>query len=174
MSILGTIGYEQAKLGDFIATLLDASVECVLDVREVPLSRKPGFSKKALGEALGAAGINYIHIRALGDPKPGRDAARAGRFSEFREIYARHLATAGAQLALEQAGKEMLAAKCCLLCFERDPENCHRKVAADALSQAYTATVHHLFVNGAVESRGKRRISADAGKGCAPAQPTTW
>ncbi len=177
MRTLATIGYEQANLGDFIATLLDARVECVLDVRELPLSRKRGFSKRALSEALEAAGIRYAHIKALGDPKPGRDAARAGRFAEFRKIYARHLATAGAQAALEQAGELALSSRCCLLCFERDPENCHRKVVADSLSRLYSTDVLHLFVSSSVNSHersGKRRVRTGTGKGCASPQPTLW
>ncbi len=174
MSKLTTIGYEQASLDDFVATLLDASVERVLDVRELPLSRKRGFSKKSLNKALEAAGIGYLHIKALGDPKPGRDAARAGRFAEFRKIYARHLATPDAQLALEQAGQEILNAKCCLLCFERNPENCHRKVVADTLSQAYSMDVHHLFVNNVSVANAQRRINSGTGKGRTPPQPTAW
>jgi uncharacterized protein (DUF488 family) len=177
MPTLATIGYEQANLDDFIATLLLAGVECVLDVRELPLSRKRGFSKKALSEALAAAGLRYVHIKALGDPKLGREAARAGRFAEFRKIYARHLATTDAQAALEQAGELALASKCCLLCFERDPENCHRKVVADSLSQLYSTDVLHLFVNNGVNSRErsqKRRIRSGSGKGGTSPQPAAW
>lgn len=177
MPTLATIGYERANLDDFIATLLGAGIERVLDVRAVPLSRKRGFSKRALSEALEAAGINYVHIKALGDPKPGREAARAGRFAEFRKIYARHLATADAQAALEQAGELALSSRCCLLCFERDPENCHRKVVADSLSQLYSTNVLHLFVNSGVdlhERSEKRRIRAGSGKGGASPQPTLW
>ncbi len=177
MAALATIGYEKANLDDFVATLLDASVERILDVREVPLSRKRGFSKKALSEALNAAGIGYLHIKALGDPKSGRDAARAGRFVEFRKIYARHLATPEAQLALELAGKEILNARCCLLCFEREPENCHRKVVANTLSHAYDADVRHLFVDQSGtdrERRNERRIGSGIGQGGASRQPAAW
>ena len=146
MPMITTVGYEKAELDDFIATLQAASVECVIDVRELPLSRKRGFSKTALREALDGAGIRYVHLKALGDPKPGREAARAGRFAEFSAIYRKHLATPEAQDALELAGEFVEAAKCCLLCYERDPEHCHRKVVAESLSHAYNTDVLHLFV----------------------------
>lgn len=111
MPMLTTIGYEKAALNDFIATLQAASVECVIDVRELPLSRKRGFSKTALGQALEGADIRYVHLKALGDPKPGRDAARAGRFEEFNAIYRKHLATPEAQEALVLAGEFLETAK---------------------------------------------------------------
>lgn len=177
MSVLTTVGYEQADIDKFVVALLSASVGCVIDVRELPLSRKPGFSKTALSEALGRVGIEYLHLKALGDPKPGRDAARAGRFNEFNEIYREHLATPAAQSALIRAAGVALETKSCLLCYERNPEHCHRKVVADTLSQSYNLNVHHLFVNDLVtahEQRKEKRIGSDIGKGGASPQPTAW
>lgn len=177
MTTLTTIGYERADLDSFIATLRASSVECVIDVRELPLSRKRGFSKTALREALENAGIRYVHLKALGDPKPGRDAARAGRFDEFDKIYRTHLAKPEAQGALAQAAAMALAAKCCLLCYERDPEHCHRKVVAESLSHAYNVNVLHLFVNNSVEasgSRKERRIGIGVGQSGAATEPTLW
>lgn len=177
MPMLTTIGYEKTELDDFIATLQAASVECVIDVRELPLSRKRGFSKTALGQALEGAGIRYVHLKALGDPKPGRDAARAGRFDEFSAIYRKHLATPEAQEALVLAGEFLETAKCCLLCYERDPEHCHRKVVAESLSHAYTADVLHLFVDNSVSARerqNKRGIGIGIGQGGAATEPALW
>lgn len=177
MPMLTTIGYEKAELNNFIATLQAASVECVIDVRELPLSRKRGFSKTALREALRGAGIRYVHLKALGDPKPGRDAARAGRFDEFSAIYRKHLATPEAQGALVQAGDSVRAARCCLLCYERDPEHCHRKVVAESLSHAYNADVLHLFVDNSVDARGRRKergIDVGIGQGGAATEPALW
>lgn len=177
MSKLTTIGYEKAELDDFIATLQAISVECIIDVRELPLSRKRGFSKTALREALEGAGIRYVHLKALGDPKPGRDAARSGRFDEFSAIYRKHLATPEAQGALAQAGGIVESAKCCLLCYERDPEHCHRKVVAESLSHAYNIDVLHLFVDNSVDARGRRRergIDVGVGQGGAATEPAVW
>lgn len=138
-----TIGYEGATVGDFIAALTSAGVERVIDVRAVPNSRRPGFSKTPLRNALAEAGIDYIHLRALGTPADGRAAARAGRHEELEKIYA-------GQLELPEAiaeGAQMLALAAekpsALLCYEREPEHCHRTLLLDAV--APDAEVTHLF-----------------------------
>lgn len=83
MQSLFTIGYEGVCIGDFMATLRLAGITTLVDIRELPLSRKPGFSKRALAGHVEAVGISYYHIQALGDPKAGRTAAREGRLAEF-------------------------------------------------------------------------------------------
>src|SRR3546814_2896152 len=76
-SILYTIGYEGSDIAHFLLTLQQCGIKRVIDVREVPLSRKRGFSKTALAAKLVESGIDYSHFKALGDPKPGRDAMRS-------------------------------------------------------------------------------------------------
>src|SRR5215213_8895758 len=88
-----TIGYEGATMGEFLAALQSAGVERVIDVRAVPNSRRPGFSKTPLRNALAEVGIDYVHLRALGTPAAGREAARAGRKAELKRIYAGQLET---------------------------------------------------------------------------------
>nr|WP_244478458.1 DUF488 domain-containing protein [Methylobacterium sp. Leaf113] len=102
-------------------------------MRAVTVSRKRGFSKNGLRARLAEAGIEYVHLGGLGDPKPGREAARAGRYDEFRAIYGRHLATDEAQAALTALGKLLSARKTCLMCFEREPSECHRTIVARAI-----------------------------------------
>src|SRR5262245_25102254 len=120
-----TIGYEGATVGEFLAALQGAGVERVIDVRAVPNSRRPGFSKTPLGNALAEVGIDYVHLRALGTPASGREAARAGRREELERIYAGQLETPEAMaegaMMLEQAADRPSA----LLCYERDPACCH-------------------------------------------------
>src|SRR5215212_6382681 len=86
-----TIGYEGTTVGEFLSALQDAGVERVIDVRAVPNSRRPGFSKTPLRNALAEAGIDYVHLRALGTPAEGRAAARAGRHADMARIYAGQL-----------------------------------------------------------------------------------
>jgi len=121
-----TIGYEGATQPELIAALKAAGVERVIDVRAVPLSRKPGFSKNVLAAGLREAGIDYVHFKALGTPPDGREAARKGRMAEMERIYAAQLETpeAGVQAAqmIDLAAEKPSA----LLCFERDPAHCHR------------------------------------------------
>ncbi len=121
-----TIGYEGATQAELIAALLAAGVERVIDVRAVPLSRKPGFSKNILAAGLKEAGIDYVHLRALGTPPAGREAARKGRMEEMRRIFAAQLETPEA--GIDAARMAALAGEkpSALLCFERDPAGCHR------------------------------------------------
>ena len=90
-----TIGYEGSDIESFMERIILAEVEVLVDVRELPLSRKRGFSKVKLREAVEAVGIEYLHFRDLGDPKPGRDAAKIGNHSKFIKIFEEHLETAG-------------------------------------------------------------------------------
>lgn len=140
-----TIGYEGATVSEFIAALQRARVERVIDVRALPLSRRPGFSKTALRGALEEAGIEYVHLKALGTPSEGRTAARAGRHSDMARIYA-------GQLELPEAigqSAQMLGLvrekPSALLCMERDPAVCHRTLLIHAV--AADAEVVHLFAS---------------------------
>lgn len=121
-----TIGYEGATVGEFLAALQAAGVERVIDVRALPLSRRPGFSKSPLRAALEEAGIDYVHLKALGTPSEGRTAARAGRHQDMAQIYAGQLelpeAIAQSAQMLALASERPTA----LLCMERDPAHCHR------------------------------------------------
>lgn len=173
---LQTVGYERASVEDFIATLLNANIKRVVDVRAVPVSRKRGFSKKILGDILREQGIEYLHIPALGDPKPGRDAARAGRYAEFKRIYKAHLRTASAQAGLKLAAQSASEINSCLLCYERDSAICHRSMVAERVSFLTELEVKHLTVTegaGADSNRAVRR-SPHPREGRTTAQPEIW
>lgn len=133
--MLSTIGYEGSKATDFIQTLKVAEVEVVIDVRDRAQSRLPGFSKSALEEQLAKVGIQYFHFRQLGDPKEGRDAARANDMPRFREIFSAVLETAAAKEAIQEIADISRTKAACLLCFERDPAHCHRTMVADRITQ---------------------------------------
>jgi uncharacterized protein (DUF488 family) len=138
-----TIGYEGATMDEFLAALKEAGVERLIDVRALPLSRRPGFSKSPLRAALEEAGIEYVHLKALGTPAEGRSAARAGRHSDLKRIYAGQLELPE---AIVQAAQMIELAKekpSALLCFERQPAHCHRTLLLDAV--APDAEVVDLF-----------------------------
>jgi uncharacterized protein (DUF488 family) len=145
MTTIATIGYEAATIPGVLEALRDAGVELLVDVRAVASSRRPGFSKTRLAANLAGAGIDYLHLRALGTPADGRTAARAGRHADMREIFLAHLATpeAGAGLGtladLVRSGRRV-----CLLCFEADPAHCHRSLVAEALGALLPVDVIHL------------------------------
>lgn len=144
MHPIATIGYESAPLDEVLGRLRGAGVELLIDVRAVASSRRAGFSKTLLGGALREEGIDYLHLRDLGTPKPGRQAARAGRTAEMRAIYEDHLATAAAAGALERAIEESLGRRVCLLCYESDPACCHRAIVAERMTARTGAPILHL------------------------------
>src|SRR3954454_11509805 len=128
MPTLFTIGYEGKTVDEFLAEVAAAGVERVIDVRAVAASRRPGFSKTALGNALRERGVDYLHLRPLGTPAAGREAARKGRTGEMRRIYAQQLETPEAELALEQALDAASERQAAMLCFERDAAGCARSL----------------------------------------------
>lgn len=172
MGQLATIGYEGADLDDFVQTLRNAGIDTLVDVRELPLSRRKGFSKRALSERLTSAGIDYIHLKHLGDPKPGRDAARAGRYRDFRKIFSEHLKTPSAREALADASVIAASSRSCLMCYERLPDTCHRSIVGKKIAQKLQIDVVHLNVEEGVSAnlvarRRKKRESSNTRKSLA-------
>jgi uncharacterized protein (DUF488 family) len=124
---LFTVGYEQAKPAAVLGELKRAKIELLVDTRAVAASRRPGFSKRQLAAALDDEGISYVHLQKLGTPAEGRAAARNGDTDALWRIYDKHIKGADAQnelrelIALIKSGKRIA-----LLCYCRDPKNCHR------------------------------------------------
>lgn len=129
-----TIGYEGATVGEFVAALKRAGVERVIDVRALPLSRRPGFSKTPLRGALEEAGIDYVHLKALGTPSEGRTAARAGRHADMARIYAGQLELPEAMVQAAQMLELAREKPSALMCMEREPAHCHRTLLLDAVA----------------------------------------
>jgi uncharacterized protein (DUF488 family) len=141
---LSTIGYEGATLPAVLDALAAAGVELLIDVRAVAASRKPGFSKRLLAGSLQARGIGYLHLQALGTPKEGRQAVRAGNPGRMRTIFAAHMTGDRAQAALAEATDAARGAPACLLCFERDHSTCHRAILADLIAERTGQPIAHL------------------------------
>ena len=138
-----TIGYEGATMNDFVAALLTAGVQQVIDVRAVPNSRRPGFSKTPQRNALAESGIGYVHLRALGTPADGRAAARAGRHEELERIYQGQLELPEAIAQSAQMRDLAAEVPSALLCYERDPAHCHRSLLLDAVAPEFERD--HLY-----------------------------
>lgn len=132
---LYTIGYEGSSIDDFIDTLIDVDITHLVDVRDIPVSRKPGFSKTSLSERLANSGIAYTHLRALGDPPEGRAAMRTGNRDKFLQVFNGRLATSEARAALGELLSIAREASVVLLCFERNPADCHRTIVAKQLER---------------------------------------
>ncbi|HVZ08557.1 DUF488 family protein [Rhodopila sp.] len=144
--VIQTIGYEGTTIDSVIRTLSNAHTRLLIDVRAVPQSRKPGFSKRQLAAALDEAGIAYIHLQALGTPKPGRDAVRAGHPEKMIALYKQHITGDRPQAELHQAVQLAKERTACLLCFERDHRMCHRRLIAEMISAETGQPVTHLAV----------------------------
>ena len=144
MTKIWTIGYEKVGVPDFIATLKDAKIKTLIDVREVANSRRAGFSKKSLAASLDAAGIAYIHMKALGTPKAGREAARKGDTKTMTRIFEGKMAEPESQLALAETAEIAGKARACLMCLEHDWRECHRTIVARHLTEDFGLTPVNL------------------------------
>lgn len=144
MKTVYTIGYEGTDIDRFIKTLLAVGVNTVADVRAVPLSRKKGFSKNSLAEHLSNAGIEYLPMKELGDPKEGREAAKAGDYVRFRRIYTEHVNLDECTIAIKNLAEVSEQRAVCLLCFERDPKTCHRSIVGEKM-EPFGFNVFHLY-----------------------------
>lgn len=138
-----TIGYEGLDIDAFMSLLAEHGIDTVVDIRELPLSRKPGFSKKALSSVLNLSGLEYVHMVDLGCPKPVRDRYREdGNWKRYTDGFLKHLKTQEAAIAelSELAG----SSSCALLCYEADFNLCHRSMVANAVRDRCGADVEHI------------------------------
>jgi uncharacterized protein (DUF488 family) len=132
-----TIGYEKVGQADFVAALKAAKIKTLIDVREVANSRRAGFAKKSLSAALDEAGIAYVHMKPLGTPKAGRDAARKGDAKTMRRIFEAKLVEPEAQMALAETAELAGKGRACIMCLEHDWRECHRTIVAEHLASEY-------------------------------------
>jgi Uncharacterized conserved protein len=141
-----TIGYATHTPASLLEKLRAAGVEVLIDVRELPLSRRPGFSKGPLANAATAAGVEYRHFKSLGVPSALRNRRKAGELDgpAYMEAYRKMLKRQPE--VLNDALEVVKARPCCLLCLEAEPAECHRSIVAEELGRVSPAgiTVEHL------------------------------
>lgn len=109
-------------------------IEQVLDIRRRPYSRKPGFSRRRLSEALQEADIAYDHLVDLGTPPPLLNEVRSTHdYDTFFREFERYLQSQPAAIseALQRAQQQRTA----LLCLEALPNQCHRSSVATVLAR---------------------------------------
>ena len=148
-----TIGYERAKLDDFIDALRAADVATLIDIRAKAFSRRSEFNAKKLAASLKEAGIGYLHLPSLGSPDPARDAAKSGDLKKFETLYRAQLATPEAEAALTRVLAMASAAPVCLMCYEREPAECHRQFTIEPLEARSGGKARHLFAAAAPAQR---------------------
>ncbi|HNQ81501.1 MAG: DUF488 domain-containing protein [Acidobacteriota bacterium] len=140
-----TIGYEGRYIEDFVSNLKSHNIQRLIDIREIPISRKKGFSKTILKSILEAENIEYIHIRALGSPSDIRHKLKGNLdFEDFSRLYMNHLLQQAE--SLQKVIRDIDEKTSCFMCFEKAPANCHRSLVAkkilDITGQGYQ--VHHI------------------------------
>jgi uncharacterized protein (DUF488 family) len=142
---LFTIGYEQTPAKAVLDELAQAGVKLLVDVRAVASSRRPGFSKTQLAAGLDERGIAYLHLRGLGTPKEGREAARSGKYDVLEKIYTKHLKTAQAREELDELSALVKkSGPVCILCYERDHQHCHRRWIAEIIEDRAGVKIENL------------------------------
>lgn len=138
-----TIGYEGLDIPTFLRLLSRHRIQTLVDIRELPLSRKPGFSKRALAENLNKAGFGYVHMVQLGCPKPVRDRYKQdSKWQRYTAGFLRHLD--GQEDAIQLLAERAADSRCALLCFEADYRFCHRSLVANAVARLGAAKVLHI------------------------------
>lgn len=155
MQALMTIGYEGANMQDFLATLKQAGVTTLLDVRELPLSRRRGFSKQALRDHLESVGVQYRHERDLGSPREIRHQLHTD--GDYRQYFASFTTYLKKQAPLLKTLAGDIDGRVALMCFERDPTTCHRSVVAKHLESLTGLRTKHLGVADGCGSNNARR-----------------
>jgi uncharacterized protein (DUF488 family) len=143
MTAVTTIGYQDRTVDELIAVLRSARVKVLVDVRLTPSSRKAGLSKNGLAARLRDAGIDYVHLRRLGNPRDNRNAFRRGdkdAIARYQDV----LRTPEGQAALDQLLRLARQHRVALMCFERDAAECHRSMVAEALREIEPVQTVHL------------------------------
>jgi uncharacterized protein (DUF488 family) len=141
---LWSAGYEGRDIDSFVASLLDSRIDVVADVRLTPISRKKGFSKTRLGQALAEADIEYTHLRGLGNPKDNRAPFWDGRLDVGRARFRGVLRSEAAQSDLDRLAQHARQSRVAVLCFEKDESRCHRQVVLETVRKRAAVPVSPL------------------------------
>ena len=141
---LFTIGYQGAGLAGFVDCLTSNAVHMLVDIRFSPFSRRPEFRQGPLRVAVEQAGIGYKHLHYLGNPPESRAAAQAGDMTRYRALFQAHLDTGAARTARAEVLELLRGGPTCLMCLERQPEDCHRLMVAERLAAEASLSVEHL------------------------------
>lgn len=140
-----TIGYSGYDIDEFVAALARHEVRSLIDTRELPISRKAGFSKTKLRETLEENEIAYAHFRQLGSPRSARKAVRATRdYNKFFRSVRTHLSSEDGRMAIAQVGREARSQSTCLMCCCSDWSLCHRSIITEIISRQFCCEAFHI------------------------------
>jgi len=132
--VIFTIGYEGKKIENFILDLKKVKIDTLVDVREVPFSRKKGFSKKALVSYLKKMDVKYLHMKDLGSPKVIRDKFKKDKdFNSFSVEYLKYLSLK--EEYMKELHHLIYKENVCLMCYEKEYNVCHRSLITEKIKE---------------------------------------
>jgi uncharacterized protein (DUF488 family) len=133
--VILTIGHSTRPLDEFLGLLDAHGVECVVDVRTIPRSRRnPQFNSDALEDSLRKAHIGYVHKKPLGGLRhPKKDSINTGWRNDGFRGYADYMQTGEFDAALVELIEFTRTKRCAIMCAEAVPWRCHRSLISDAL-----------------------------------------
>lgn len=149
MAEIFTLGYEGTSSAQFMKVLKARAIDTLVDVREMPLSRKPGFSKNSLAAACDDSSIAYEHWQILGCPKAIREAYKTdGDWLRYTHSFKKYLPSIAE--SIETLASRVLIERICLVCFEADPSMCHRSYIAESVKELSPKAIQivHLTTTG--------------------------
>ena len=147
MTTLYTIGHGNRAAADFTALLQSARIECLVDVRAYPRSRRnPQFTRMALDPVLKTHAIQYVWEGGPlgGMRRPRGDSPHFALPDAALRGYADHMASTDFQSAIARLVEIGKTRPTAFMCAETDPAHCHRSFIADAL-MARGIDVLHLM-----------------------------
>ena len=155
---LHTFGYEGLTIEQFVSRLRASGVKTIIDVRELPLSRKTGFSKRSFAEHLSAAGIAYAHMPTLGCPKAIRNRYKAdGNWGKYEKAFSAYLQTRSAEI--KELAEIAKSTEACLVCFEADFTRCHRRIVGQAAAVKGRVQLAHITAETIVPEMSRRQAA---------------
>lgn len=123
-----TIGYEKRSLESIIQILKEHDITTLVDVRKNPYSRRKEFCKENLARELKKHGIEYYSFPGLGTPPRLRPLLRKNP-ALFQQEFLKSLDTIQLELLDRIARKTPTV----IMCYERDPFQCHRSILTKLL-----------------------------------------
>ncbi len=157
-----SIGYEGLSIETFMSLLEEYNIETVVDVRELPLSRKSGFSKKTFANLLNLSGFEYIHMAHLGCPRDVRNRYREDNdWNRYTQGFLEYLRSQ--ESAIVELSHLASRSNSALVCYEADYRFCHRSMIINAVRDHGGLGVKHIEARTAksVQARTRSLVTTD-------------
>ena len=143
-----TIGYTAFPLDEMLSRLRYLSIDCLVDVRSVPMSKHaPEFNRECLERTLRTQEIRYRNYPEFGARQPNRAYYTSEGWLDF-DVYGH---SESFQMTMRKIVDGLNAGyRFVLMCAEKDPISCHRAILiARQFSEAGYKVMHIRSSDGA-------------------------